>query len=360
MKSKKAICCLIILAMATMLFISCNQTTTPEPTTPAPETSTTTPEATTPEASGGGSKVTGKTIGFVIPGPDVYYNFAKGGVQWAVEASGNIYAERNSENNTVKEIQNVENLISAQVDAILTQTTNADTGQKAAEICNEAGIPFFLVDCEITDGPGEAQGAVTTPLPPIGGLMAEYLVDQGIGGDYVILAGLPGQPGGEIQLQAFQEIFAAEPGNNLLSEVQYADWDRKKGEDLMRNYLIMHDKIDLVYAMNEEMAYGAYTAIEDAQRQDEMVIVSANGSAVGKEMIEQGKLLATTGWSPSENGILAVLKILEYLNGTPEDFQTFTPISVYTKDNLDVYPDWEVTGMAARYEPIYKEKGYWN
>ena len=347
MKTKKAIGILVVMAMAFTLFVGCAQD--PAPTSGGDSA-----------PASGGSKVTGKTIGFIIPGPDVYYNFGKGGVQWAVEISGNTYVERNSENNTVKEVQNVEDLISAQVDAILLMTTNADTGQKGAELANEAGIPFFLVDCEISDGPGEALGAVTTPLPPIGGLMGEFLVDKGISGDFVILAGLPGQPGGEIQLQAFLDAFLKDSKNNLLSEVQYADWDRKKGEDLMRNYLIMHDKIDIVYAMNEEMAYGARVAIEEAGREDEMIIVSANGSAVGREMLEEGKLFATTGWSPSENGILAVWKILDYFNGTPQAYETLSPVRVFTADDLDVYPDWAVEGMAARYTPLFKDAGYLN
>ncbi len=310
-------------------------------------------------ASDGGSAVTGKTFGFVIPGPDVYYNFGKGGVQWAVEASGNTYVERNSENNTVKEVQNVEDLISAGVDAILLMTTNADTGQKGAQLANDAGIPYFLVDCTISEGPGEAQGEVNMEQPEIGALMARYLLENDITGDFVVLAGLPGQPGGEAQKQGFLDTMAENPDNKLLSEVQYADWDRKKGEDLMRNYLVMHDKIDIVYAMNEEMAYGAATAIEEAGRSDEMIIVSANGSEVGKQMIEDGKLLGTVGWSPSENGILMTIKALDYLNGTPQEYFTPVPMAVYTKDNLDEYSNWAVEDMAAKYEPIMKELGYW-
>jgi len=358
---KKVISLLLVAMLAVIAFAGCNNAA---PAAPAPE-----PEkpaaaapaepAPEPAAPAAGSLVSGKTFGAIIPGPDVYYNYGKSGVKWATEASGNTYVERNSENNTVKEVQNVEDLISAQVDAILLMTTNSDTGQKGAQLANAAGIPFFLFDCEIADGPGVAQGAVTTPLPDIGSLMAEWCVKNDVGGDYVILAGLPGQPGGEIQLAAFREVFEKVPTNKLLSEVQYADWDRKKGEDLMRNYLIMHDKIDLVYAMNEEMAYGSATAIAEAGRSDEMVIVSANGSPVGKEMLQAGTLLGTTGWSNSENGILVVLKALEYLNGTPQDFQTFTPIDVFTKDNLADFPIWDVEGQIPRYEPIFREKGFW-
>ena len=310
----------------------------------------------------GNSKVRGKTIGFILPGPDVYYNFGKSGVKWAVESSGNIYTERNSEYNAIKEIQNVENLISAGVDAIVIMTTNVETGQKACQVANAAKIPIILVDCDVSSGPGKAQGQVVTTLPWIGSLMGEWLVKNKVGypGKYVILGGVAGQAGTDEQLKGFQDELKKDSTYKLLSEVQYANWDRKQGEDLMRNYLVMHNSIDLVYAMNEEMAFGAATAIREAGRQNEMLIVSANGSAVGKEMIQAGTLRATTGWSPSENGILAVIKALECLNGTPEKYLTETRLGLYTRENLDQYPDWNVEGQAKIYEPILKQMGYWN
>jgi ABC-type sugar transport system substrate-binding protein len=279
-------------------------------------------------------------------------------VKWVVETSGNVYTERNSENNTVKEVQNVQDLIAAQVDAILLMTTNAETGQKACQLANEAEIPLFLVDCSVTDGTGKAQGQVEMNQPDIGRLAGEYVVQKYPGAQYVVLAGLPGQPGGEAQKKGFLDAMAKDSASKLLSEVQYADWDRKKGEDLMRNYLVMHKKIDIVYAMNEEMAYGAYTAIKDAGRENEMKIISANGSAVGKEMIQAGSLEATVGWSPSENGMLCTIKCLDFLAGKPQEFRTEVPLGLYTKDNLDKYSNWDAKDMAAKYEPILKEKGY--
>jgi ABC-type sugar transport system substrate-binding protein len=311
----------------------------------------------------GNSKVRGKTIGFVIPGPDVYYNFEKNAVKWAVEASGNIYTERNSENNTIKEIQNVENLISLGVDAILMHTTEAATGQKAAQLANTAKIPIFLLDCVITDGPGKAQGAVGSNFITIGSSLGDYVVKNNIapGGKFVVLGGLLGQSANTQELQSFMDVLGKDPKYKLLSEVQYADWDRKKGEDLMRNYLITHKEIDLVFAMNEEMAYGAALAISEAGRQKEMVIVSANGSEAGEDMLRAGTLLVTAKMSPPALGILGVIKCLEYLNGTPEAFETEVPTKVLTKDNVDKEGGgWFLEKVAVEYETIMKQKGYWN
>jgi inositol transport system substrate-binding protein len=313
------------------------------------------------QAGTGASKITGKTIGFVVPGPDPYYNFGRSGIRWVVESSGNTYTERNSENNTVKEIQNVENLISAGVDAIIIMSTNAETGQKSAQIANAAGIPFFLVDGGASEGPGKAQGEVNYDMTNIGRLIGNYVADNNIGsgGGYLVIGGLAGQSGTQQQLDGFLEVMDKTPGYKMLSEVQWADWDRKKGEDMMRNYMVMHNKIDLIFAMNEEMAYGAATAIGDAGRK-EITLVSANGSAVGHDMIQAGTLKATVGMNPTENGILVALKALDYLNNTPQPYMTEAPLKVFYRENLNEFIGWDLDKLIPRYEPVLKEKGYWN
>jgi ABC-type sugar transport system substrate-binding protein len=283
-------------------------------------------------------------------------------VKWAVEATGNIYTERNSENSTIKEIQNVENLISAGVDGIIIMTTESDTGQKAAQLANTAKIPIILVDCDISEGPGKAQGRVDYNMSSIGSMLADYVIQNKIApaGKYLIVGGLYGQSGTAEQMQGFLTGMAKAPAYKMLSEVQYADWDRKKGEDVMRNYLVMHKGIDLVYAMNEEMAFGAAVSIAEAGRQKEITLVSANGSDVGKQMLEAGTLKATMGMNPAENAILAVIKCLEYLNGTPETYRTEAPLKLFTKDNLGEFTGWDVKNLVPKYEPILKQKGYWN
>jgi ABC-type sugar transport system substrate-binding protein len=312
-------------------------------------------------SAGGNSKLTGKTIGVIVPGSGVYYNFQKAGIKWVVESSGNIYTERSSDDNTIKEIQNVEDLISAGVDAIIIMTTNEETGQKGAQLANAANIPYFLLDSSIADGPGKAQGRVDVDMVGVGRVLGEGVVKNNLGpdGGYLIVGGMPGQPGTQKYIDGFQAALAANPKYHILSEIHYGDWDRKKGEDVMRNYLVMHKKIDLVYAMNEEMAYGAAVAIAEAGR-NEITLVGVNGSDVGKEMLKAGTLKATVGWSPSENGILAAIKALDYLAGTPQTEYSEPPIKMYTLENLNEYSEWDAAIQTQRYEQTLKEKGYWN
>jgi ABC-type sugar transport system substrate-binding protein len=312
----------------------------------------------------GNSKVRGRTIGHCYASSEAYYNIEINSVKWAVEKSGNTYTGRSAENNNVREIQNIENLISLGVDAILMHPTGSAQAQKAAQLANAANIPIFLIDSTIDPGPGQAQGAVGPDFLVIGNAVGEYVVKNKIGypgGRFVVLGGLFGQSAEKNERESFMAAIAKDPAYKLLSAIQHADWDRKKGEDLMRNYLVMHNQIDLVFAMNEEMAAGGALAISESGRQNEMAMVSVNGSPVGEEMVRNGTLLATAKMSPSELGILATIKALEYINGTPEPYDTIQSTIILTKENVDKDGGgWEDEPAQRAYESIMKQKGYWN
>lgn len=308
--------------------------------------------------SSGGSKVTGKEIGVVIAGLETYYSYGLSGMKWAIEASGNTIIERNSEGSPVKELQNVEDLISYGVAAILIETTDGGVGQQVCKLANDAGIPIFLVDCSVNEGVGKPDGQVEVNQYEYGIMAANYIIENGLSGDYVVIGGVPGLPGNEQQQTGFLDTIANDSKSVMLGEILYANCDRMQGEKVMRDYLLMYDHIDFVYTINEEEAYGASLAIAEAGRTDEIKIVSANGSPVGKEMLENGTLEITIGMSPTENGILSVIKCLDYLNGTPQEVRTEMPLIVLTKDNLDEYTYWEVEYQSEKYTPIMKEMGY--
>ena len=132
-------------------------------------------------------------------------------MKWAIEASGNTIIERNSEGTPVKELQNVEDLISYGVDAILIETTDGGVGQQACKLANEAGIPIFLVDCSVNEGEGKPDGQVEVNQYEYGIMAANYIIDNDLSGDFVVIGGIAGLPGNEQQQAGFLETIANDP-----------------------------------------------------------------------------------------------------------------------------------------------------
>ena len=71
----------------------------------------------------------------------------------------------------------------------------------------------------------------------------------------------------------------------------------------MEAILQANDQIDAVYTHDDDMAEGVVAAIENAGREDEMILTGAGGSCTAFDRIEAGGLYAATYlYSPSMAG----------------------------------------------------------
>ncbi len=66
--------------------------------------------------------------------------------------------------------------------------------------------------------------------------------------------------------------------------MEYANWNRDDGFEVMQDFLSRFDSIDAVWAQDDDIAVGVIAALEQVGRQDEMFIV---GGAGMKEMIKR-------------------------------------------------------------------------
>jgi ribose transport system substrate-binding protein len=67
-----------------------------------------------------------------------------------------------------------------------------------------------------------------------------------------------------------------------------------KGLSVMENILQAEKQIDAVYTHDDDMAEGVVSAIENANRQDEMFLTGAGGSKAAMDRIEAGGLYRAT------------------------------------------------------------------
>ena len=66
--------------------------------------------------------------------------------------------------------------------------------------------------------------------------------------------------------------------------MDHGNWNRDTAFNLMQDYLSRFPEIDAVWAADDDMAVGALAAIEQAGRNDEMIVV---GGAGMKEMVDR-------------------------------------------------------------------------
>ena len=116
---------------------------------------------------------------------------------------------------------------------------------------------------------------------------------------YVMIKGEPGHQDAELRTE-YSIKYLTDNGFKVecLAE-DTAMWDRVKGQDKMATFLAAHpDKIEAVFANNDDMALGAIEALKAQGFFGEggkyIPVMGVDATAVGKDAIKAGEMLATS------------------------------------------------------------------
>jgi ribose transport system substrate-binding protein len=98
----------------------------------------------------------------------------------------------------------------------------------------------------------------------------------------------------------------------MLNDPVDGDWKQDIAYEIMTEALEAYPQIDLVYAHNDPMAYGAYLAAKDVGRDKGSAFLGIDGiPAEGIKWVYEGILTATFLYkTPGDEGIRQALKLL--------------------------------------------------
>lgn len=213
-----------------------------------------------------------------------------------------------------KQIDDIEVLMDCGIDLLIVSPDDGDALSKTMEKVFEQ-IPIVVVGVEPdTD-------AYTTLIQAddegIGRMAGEYILDNLYepGNHVVVIEGVSDSPISSKRLAGFQDAVAGKIPENQIS-YYYGEWLRDVAEVRMKDFLVVNDKADIIFAFNDEMAYGAYLACQQLRVQNSAVLLGVDGfegDAAGLNLVENGILDATIQ-SP-DFGALAYDTALDILNG---------------------------------------------
>ncbi len=84
------------------------------------------------------------------------------------------------------------------------------------------------------------------------------------------------------------------------------------GRAVMENLIRQNPGINLVYTVNEPAAAGAYMALEDASKENDVLVVSIDGSCEGVGRVASGEIDATSMQYPHRMALLGIDAIVEH------------------------------------------------
>jgi ribose transport system substrate-binding protein len=176
--------------------------------------------------------------------------------------------------------------------------------------------------------------------------VGKILFDKAGGSGTVInTRGVPGGSDEAGRYEGFHAALAEYPNMQLLTE-DFARWDRARSQELWQSYLNRYPDITVAYCQNDDMAFGALTAIEAAGRSG-ILIGGADGMPDAVDAVIAGKITSTARHSSAQIHSLPVILGVAWKLGAIPEFPKLVPVvaPVVTADNADAVKFMQTAGV---------------
>lgn len=201
---------------------------------------------------------------------------------------------RSAEDDSRRQIQDIEYFISQGVDLLVVAPNEAEPVTPAVEKALEQGIPVVIVDRKIaSDNMTAFIGADNYQIGKSIGHYVSRMLRQG--GNVVELTGLMSSSPAQERHNGFVDVLKENKEINLMCS-RDAQWQEKTAYGEMLEIISEMDSIDLVFAHNDMMAYGAFQAAKSMGMEQSISFVGIDalaGTSGGVNLVLEGVLDAS-------------------------------------------------------------------
>jgi ABC-type sugar transport system substrate-binding protein len=241
------------------------------------------------------------------------------------------------EGDVTKQIQAMENLINEGVDAIsinfIDSAAFGPTMAKAAA----ANIPVICLHSKI-EGCAAMLGFDERYTGKIVGEYAAELLkaryNGEVKGEVANLQGLLGQGLNTDRSGGFTDVMAQYPGVKVVAQ-EPTGWDPTKAVSIAENWMTAYPNLDLIYGNSDSLTVPAAGVVDRAGKQEQVLIVSVDGTEPGLEAVKSGVMESTVMLAPQYSGFWKAY--FPFLVATKKDDREEVLIQgvLVTKDNVD-------------------------
>jgi len=234
----------------------------------------------------------------------------------------------------------IKEFIVKKVAAIVLSPCDAKGIVPAIAEANAAGIPVFTVDIPCLEPGVEIVAQVCTDNEGGGRMAAEAMIEglQGRGGKVAILHAKKFESC-RLRVRGFREVLDRHNAASEAKIVVVDEYDSNGAKDI--GYKAASDALqatpDLVgiFAINDPAALGAFTAIEEAGKVGQVVLVGFDGQPEGKQAIKEGKIYADPIQFPDQMGVRVVQAIVDHYGGRTPEAEQLIPTALYRKADAE-------------------------
>ncbi|WP_276122088.1 sugar ABC transporter substrate-binding protein [Pararhizobium qamdonense] len=249
-----------------------------------------------------------------------------------------------AQNDTSRQLDQVQNFISSGVDAIIVIAVDGDGTPAITKMASTANIPVVYV----THPPADAKTLPETAAfvgsdEKDSGTMETKEVCRLLGGkgDVYVLMGPLNNESSLIRTKDIEEVMATDECKGMtIIDKQSANWDRLEATNIMTNWLSTGTKFDAVIANNDEMAIGAIQAMKSGGTDLSKVVVGGiDATQDGLAAMAAGDLEVTVFQNAIAQGAAAVDAAIALSRKEKVERNIWIPFELVTPDTMKKYTD---------------------
>ncbi|MGL6018793.1 MAG: sugar ABC transporter substrate-binding protein [Gibbsiella quercinecans] len=241
-----------------------------------------------------------------------------------------------------KQLSQVQNFINGKVDVIIVNPVDTQGTKNMTDAARAAKIPLIYLNRMPSDSKmGNGVSYIGSDEIEAGRLQMQYLAEKVKDRKSVnvaIMKGLLSNDATRFRTQGAKEVIAKHPNMHVIVE-DTAKWMREDGMNLMNNWILSGDKIDILSANADEMAIGAAMAIKSngIKIGTDILVGGTDGGPNGLQAIKTGLLTVTVFQDAKSQAYGAVDMAEKAAKGESIQDIHFIPFQLVTPENYQKF-----------------------
>jgi ribose transport system substrate-binding protein len=270
--------------------------------------------------------------------------FVNNFTEWAASEYEQIeeVARTDANDSPDKQVSDIEDLLVRGVNCLIVAATSEEAVNPAIEQAMADGVPVVIQERDVTTE--EFVSHINIRTFDIGTIQAEAAAEMlGGEGQVVLLEGAAGTGPAEEARRGHEEVLAGYPDIEILA-TEYTGWSRDEGKTIMENWLQAYDQIDAVIADSGIQQQGAYEAVAEAGRLDEVQVWTGDSLQAWIRQVDAEGIPAVIVNRPLTFGALAVDACVAALSGVEVPKNWYDPVEALDTTALDQYIAEDIPG----------------
>lgn len=262
-----------------------------------------------------------------------FYEVIDEEIRTVVENHGDVLISRDPALSVEKQVEEIQNLIDYGVELIFINPVDRIKIEPALQLVGSAKIPVIAIDTNFEDDTFVSCTVVSDNYSA-GRQCAEHLLKNSAGGKIALLKHSQTQSSID-RMKGFVDKISENKNFEIVAEAECLG-QLEIAMPEMEKMINAHPEINIVMALNDPAAMGALAALQNAHKENSIIVYGVDGVPETKEMILSRRITATVGQSPRQIGKIAADRAYKILAGEPVEKITVLPTKLISFENISV------------------------